>query len=91
MPRTVTPNQAVSEARLELFGRIEALAYEFEETARAFRKVARTVADAPADHNIAIGIAQELGRLMRQPGGQNAHEFLLRDLADLADYEGRRS
>jgi len=81
-------NKAVAESKAEVNRRGLAVAAELRATAS---RIEEALDYLTADSvNGATHCAGEIGRAMRQPFGQNAQEFLLRDLANLSFWEGSR-
>jgi hypothetical protein len=76
--------EAVEHLRSEVQDRMLRLSEEMDASAERVRELMDQVGDTPL-----VYVASDLGRLYRQPFGQNAQEFLFRDLANLAYLEGQ--
>jgi hypothetical protein len=81
---------AIIDGRDEVGSWLDMLAGELEKSAERVQELKGYLSDEKwLEHNrTAAVIASDLGALLRQPLGQNAQEFLLRSLANLAEDEG---
>jgi len=81
----MTTLEHLQEAKARVREHLDDLSGAFERTAMLVEELGQLLDESLYP---AIPLAQDLGKLLRQPTGQNTMELLLRDLADLAEWQG---